>query len=674
MAIVIFYEKPGCANNTRQKKLLEQAGHQVMPRDLLSSPFTAVSLRAFFGNKPVADWFNRAAPRVSSGEITPETVDETTALKLMLEDPLLIRRPLLQVGEIYEAGFDQERINAWIGLTPEQVDALARQDLERCRQQDTKLTLSNLDCVLAYHERTKHRLERYAAGPETLDWSSQPNPFREFGEIPRITLPFEEGQLLTPYAHLHQPSLVTPQPFELQTVAWLLELSLAISAWKEYGPDRWALRCNPSSGNLHPTEAYIIAENITGLSDGVYHYVSRDHALEHRFQALGNNGTTNRMCLLVGLSSIHWREAWKYGERAFRYCQHDIGHAIGALRYAAAALGWSLTIINPLSSDQLAGFLGLDRQQDFVGAETEEPELLLAITANDSGSDAFCLPSWDWAQGQWLGHANRLDSHPMYHWPIIDEVAAATRKPAATSPRQALVTAYPTLTASDHSPAANIFRQRRSAQHFDGKTGIAASVFFHILDCLLPRQLPPWDVWPAQPRLHLVLFVHRVEGLTPGMYLMPRSHTAETSLKLVLKSEFSWAAVPGCPDHLPLFQLISADCGAAAKTISCHQNIASHGCFSLGMLAEFATSLLDAPWNYRELFWEAGLLGQVLYLEAEAAGVRGTGIGCYFDDTLHEVLGLTGHDWQSLYHFTVGHPLQDNRILTLPPYPNKEST
>ena len=55
-------------------------------------------------------------------------------------------------------------------------------------------------------------------------------------------------------------------------------------------------------------------------------------------------------------------------------------------------------------------------------------------------------------------------------------------------------------------------------------------------------------------------------------------------------------------------------------------------------------------------------------LEAEAAGVRSTGIGCFFDDPVHDVLGLRGMQYQSLYHFTVGGPMEDARLTTLPPY------
>ena len=87
------------------------------------------------------------------------------------------------------------------------------------------------------------------------------------------------------------------------------------------------------------------------------------------------------------------------------------------------------------------------------------------------------------------------------------------------------------------------------------------------------------------------------------------------------------------------------------------------------MLADFDASLQTfGPSFYRHLFWETGMVGQMLYLEAEAAGARGTGIGCFFDDPVHTVLGLDGHAFQSLYHFTVGGPVDDPRLLTAPGY------
>jgi len=168
--------------------------------------------------------------------------------------------------------------------------------------------------------------------------------------------------------------------------------------------------------------------------------------------------------------------------------------------------------------------------------------------------------------------------------------------------------------------------------------------------------------------VHLLLFVHRVDGLVPGLYLLLRNSASADRLKAALGRDFSWQAVPDAPAHLPLFQLLAADAREAAQTLSCHQEIAADGAFSLGMLAEFKDTLSQAPWRYRRLFWETGMIGQVLYLEAEAAGLRGTGIGCFFDDGVHDMLALQEQGLQSLYHFTLGGPLTDDRLQTLPPY------
>jgi nitroreductase len=102
--------------------------------------------------------------------------------------------------------------------------------------------------------------------------------------------------------------------------------------------------------------------------------------------------------------------------------------------------------------------------------------------------------------------------------------------------------------------------------------------------------------------------------------------------------------------------------------VSCHQEIAGHSAFSMGMIAAFKDPVGGNPFAYRQLFWESGMIGQVLYLAAEAHGVRGTGIGCFFDDAVHEILGLADNQYQSLYHFTIGKPVEDPRLATHPPY------
>jgi nitrogenase-associated protein len=664
MSTLIFYEKPGCGNNARQKRLLLDAGHELVVRDLLAEPWTAERLRNFFVGLPVADWFNRAAPQVKSGEIVPERLDADTALALMLANPLLIRRPLIETEHWKLVGFDAGQIEARLGVAANKNEL---RNLETCPRThaatpcpappDTGHDSERARITFEYHERTKHRPERYAAGPETLDWTSQPDPFRAFRGSTHIRLPLCAGRLT------HDSADTTQAPaFSLDSIGALLQLSLGLSAWKEYGPDRWALRCNPSSGNLHPTEAYVIAHGIAGLDAGLYHYASRSHALEQRCRS----NAAHPPGLWIGLSSIHWREAWKYGERAFRYCQLDVGHALAALRYAAGLLGWELRLVAGCNSQRLAALLGTARDQDYAGAEREEPDLLVQVIRKETPAEPA---PWDAAHTSWSGQANILDPHPMYHWPVVDEVASATEKnrdEAAAPPR-----AYLPGTSATHLPAPEVIMGRRSAQRFDPQFSMSAADFYHLLDSLLPRPQAPWDLWDYAPAIHPVFFVHRVEGFPPGLYILVREAAAETRLRQELSDEVEWQKAEGCPDHLPFYRLQAGKWNKVARAVSCAQSIAADSCFSLGMLAEFETNVHQDAWRYRQLHWEAGLVGHVLYLEAETLGLRGTGIGCFLDDAFHELLGLRNRNFQTLYHFTVGRALTDTRITTLPPYPDR---
>jgi hypothetical protein len=187
-----------------------------------------------------------------------------------------------------------------------------------------------------------------------------------------------------------------------------------------------------------------------------------------------------------------------------------------------------------------------------------------------------------------------------------------------------------------------------------------------MLSALMPNDGPPWNAMPAAVRIHLALFVHRVDGVTPGLYLMARQVDAVDRLRAAMGRDFLWQDEDPA---LPLFCLARGDCRKLAARLSCDQDIAGDGFFSLGMLADFDESIArDGSFVYRQLFWEAGVVGQVLYLQAEAAGARGTGIGCFYDDPVHDVLGLRGHAFQSVYHFTIGMPVDDQRLTTSPGY------
>ena len=567
--------------------------------------------------------------------------------------------------------------------------------------------MKGINEIKAYHNRTKHHYHRYAPSLGHLDWASQPDPFRRYVGSPRILLPFMEEDTSPPYEALFAPVGLSPAPVSRNTVGQFFELSLALSAWKEFQGGRWSLRVNPSSGNLHPTEGYLAigdlpgwedSTGVTGKGEGmVCHYTPEDHALEIRTRF--SRDVWERLAdgfpegtFFFGLTSIHWREAWKYGERAFRYCQHDVGHALAAVRLSAAALGWGVIHLHNQADSEVAALLGVDRDDGYQDLERETPDLLAAVVPAGSGSPVPAALSANAvkqvADGRWMGKANRL-SRDQVPWEAIEEVSEATKKPRTESisfveapvcPEEHAETAPPDgLRCGSRSKpqtgtsARAIVLRRRSAVAMDGKAALSRAGFEGMLRRTLPHRSGgsgkpvPWDTVAWEANVHLVLFVHRVEGLPPGLYLLVRNPEAESALREALKKDFTWER-PADLD-LPLYLLAKGDCRRVAGQLSCGQEIAASGVFSLGMLAEFEDSIRrHGPWHYKRLFWESGTIGQVLYLEAEAAGLRGTGIGCFFDDPVHELLGLSGMKFQSLYHFTVGGPVEDARLTTLPPY------
>ncbi len=525
--------------------------------------------------------------------------------------------------------------------------------------------------ILHYHEQTKHHPDRYARSLGYMDWDNQPNPFRFYEGAPVIALPLLAEDPAADYLGLYEPAR-PPEPFTTATIAGFLELSMGLSAWKAVSGSRWALRMNPSSGNLHPTEAHLILPATQAFASGVFHYSPLHHALEQRAEIpaelwqhlraqAGSDG------FWVGLTSIFWRESWKYGERAFRYCNHDVGHALAALRFSANLFGWALTCLGGLSDAAIASVLGFDRTR-FPAQEDEHPDLLAMVHPPGATPSPCGLSDETVAALAGLafqGQPNRL-SREHIDWEIIARAAAQSRKPttAARLPPQGL---RPRAAADAPAlRAAEVIRRRRSATAFDRRRAISRRDFIAMLDPTLPRDaVAPFDVGLMPAALHLAIFVQAVEGLAPGLYLLCRNDDDLPDLRRLTRPDFAWSTVaPG----FPLFLLTEGDFRPTATRLSCHQDIAGSGAFSLGMLARFGERVRREPFRYRHLFWETGMIGQTLYLAAEARGVRGTGIGCFFDDEVHELLGLETDDFQSLYHFTVGTPVEDPRLTSLPPY------
>ncbi len=526
--------------------------------------------------------------------------------------------------------------------------------------------------ILAYHERTKHHFHRYAPGPGYLDWATQPDPFRHYAGAPGLALTRREPQPDEPPWYDDLFGRLPPAAVNADTLSVLLFHSFALSAWKAVSGSRWSLRCNPSSGNLHPTEVYLLTGPIPGLTvnPGLYHYNPWFHGLEVRAEPVVApdsewSQSLPANALVFGFTSIHWRESWKYGERALRYCLLDLGHAFAALGFSAAALGWSCVLLPFVERKRLARLLGVAGQQ---GPEAEHPDCLAAVFPAGS-VDWPSVCRWRPSDSVIAAIESALRDDPPNRlspahrpWPIIERTVQALD-------RESIVT----IPAPEPSPAAGsprpvgarwLFRHRRSVQAMDGRTVMAQADFLRLLRRLLPGNLPVAELG-CEAGVHLGFFIHRVGGLVPGLYFLARSRSGLDLFRYSSRGDWEWLVpFPG----LPFYRLQSGDARQIAKALSCHQGIASDGAFAVAMLAEFEPRLRRSVWEYARLHMEAGALGQLLYLEAEAAGLRGTGIGCFFDDPVHELFALKNRDLQVIYHFTVGGGLEDKRLTALDAY------
>jgi SagB-type dehydrogenase family enzyme len=513
----------------------------------------------------------------------------------------------------------------------------------------------SINDIFTYHNETKHSSQRYARSLGYMDWSTQPDPFRSYTDTQKVSLPLSLQNPTPPYHLIFEENLPCA-PVILESISQLFQFSLGLTAWKQAGADRWALRCNASSGNLHPTESYIILPPINNISDrsSISHYAPKHHQLEIVCEF--DTGFWNDLeedTFLLAISSITWREVWKYGERAFRYCSLDAGHAFRSVQISAMMLGWKVQLLDNIHDSDINRILGFDQDKRFIKDEKEFPDMLLAISPLPRQEIKIPkllkdLPS------EYKGTANLLSpSHQ--HWEMIQLIEKASfslaneRKNVHTPP----IPRLPSMESKD------LVLTRRSAQMMNrDNASINQEQFYTLLNSVYG------SLDGFENSANLVIFVHSVQSLEKGLYILIRNKEHTSKLKRLMRNSFVWEEI-----REGFYLLEKGNFEYQAKTISCNQDIASDGAFSLGMLCEFSQQIQDkGAHRYKELYWECGAIGQQLYLEATSLGISATGIGCFLDDSFHYLLGLDSTQFQSLYHFTVGRAIVDSRLTTHPPY------
>ncbi|MDA7848021.1 nitroreductase family protein [Sulfurospirillum sp.] len=513
----------------------------------------------------------------------------------------------------------------------------------------------NLQTVFSYHEETKHAHHKYARSLGYMDWANQPNPYRSYKGALHVKLPITLQNPTPPY-HMIFGDEIPFAPLLPQSISQLLQFSMGISAMKSDGVNEWALRCNASSGNLHPSESYLILPPVEDINTNttISHYAPKNHALEilNEFDS-DIWGALPEGSFFVALSSITYREVWKYGERAFRYVNLDAGHALRSIQMSAKMLGWKCRYISEISDEELAKLLGLEQKERF--GENELPDMLLLITSEEY-NNAIDITKLNPNKFESIAH-NIADQYQ--NWELIDDIEKATFTCKGNVYQK---TAQIATSREPTKESKNIILKRRSAQMMDESDN---HISFEKFKTVLKSTKESFSGF--ENLVNLVIFVHNVEGLKSGLYIFIRAKKYLIDLKSSLREDFLWEEASE-----DLYALTYGDFRVMAQKISCNQNIASDGAFSLGMLSPFADEIIEhGAHRYKELYWECGAIGQQLYLEATAVDYQATGIGCYLDDIFHDLLGLKSNKFQSLYHFTIGKALVDKRVLTKELYRNR---
>jgi SagB-type dehydrogenase family enzyme len=331
------------------------------------------------------------------------------------------------------------------------------------------------------------------------------------------------------------------------------------------------------------------------------------------------------------LTSIAWREAWKYRDRAYRYCLHDMGHAWQALALAARAMGCETFATGHFPDDAVAKLFGLNPD--------EWPMLIISLRG-----PRLLVREPDGAASVWLGgQANQLSTETV-PYPRIDRVHAATKLMDTMPGGIATAEAARTGTGEIALPApaestrafGEVVRRRRSALDFRGGS---ETMSLPQLSAILAATAQPYSADFAATRfVQLYLYVHRVDGLEPGVYR-------------------HW------PERGELERIQTGDQRVAAAGLSLGQDLAGNACVAFSMIADLdRATRAHGDRGYRYAHFEAGAIGHRLYLAAEAQGLGATGIGAFFDEQVRRYLRIEPEQGQVIYHFAIGYPVPDPRL------------
>ena len=395
----------------------------------------------------------------------------------------------------------------------------------------------------------------------------------------------------------------------------------------------------------------------------------------------------------MSLFQNDWREIWKYGERGFRYTNLDLGHLIGSLKVAMRLLGWQSHFVE-ISDEELDLLLGLNKNLANE-IESEHPAyLILVIPSSEKiGSTVFEELGEDffekWRENEWRGTQNQLsESHT--GWKLLKAVTSACKRKACKKrqilfagregkvddPLELSENLFPAV---DLSKIRNTIRTRRSATSMEN-IPIFLEQFLGIISSIVCTECStyqqkcfPYDGLDFELEISaFLIYVMRVEGISPGYYLLLNDRSLPEKLRSIYQQHDThcFEKVEHGALNLPLYCVRKAtleEVEKASHKVSCSQQIAKASAFTIGMACMIDEGILEEKGGhvYKEAHWLCGIAGQILYLESEMRGLQSSGMGCFLDKQGINDFLLQQTSLKTLYHFTIGHA---TKLSNYPPY------
>lgn len=456
--------------------------------------------------------------------------------------------------------------------------------------------MSDIKTAAEYHFRTIYNPDTMAGGG--MDWSNQPNPYKSYPGLESIPLPRE---LVLPRAEaekalksdLHREG----ESLDLKNLSNLLFMSYGFTSQTQHGTEMFLYRSAPSAGALYPIECYIIAEGINGLEDGLYHYSILDFALTRLRKGAPPANLPSPAIVFTGL---FFRSAWKYRDRAYRYCLMDAGHVAENFMINGPVLGLEPVFSAEFDDKAVNDYLGLDTAKEAALAVVHLSTETKGTANEESAIERDIIASDPAAPKEMV-------------FDTISRTAELTGVPLSSSP--SALPAWTEIEEKEVRPAdwdgfesptlVQVLRGRRSRRNFRPKT-LKQNELARALDLIMTEDIGK--------TLNMSFLLNEVEDFSDGLYV-------STDKQYKIRS------------HIKGF------IGPSLSTAALSQDWVGRANIIIVLSAPLEKLEQDlGPRALRLSYLAAGRIGQRIYLAAETMGWGCCGVGAFFDEQVRELL------------------------------------